>query len=137
MIRTRFKRVILVAPEIFPEQLAAGYSRVRHVTSAMHIFPSIHELNPDLIIFDQDYLGRDLENILRRIQTNKFYNRVKIFCYKTDPHEKTDSFLKVLGVDEFIYSKDLVTIKKGNTLFNAVHSVIDTSILKLVASVSN
>jgi len=137
MLRTRFKNVILVAPEIFQQQLIAGYNNVKHVQGVNHIFPAIFECQPDLIIFDHDYLGRDLEKILRRIQSNKFYDKIKIFCYKNDPHEKTDSFLRVLGVDQFIYKTDLTKAPKSKTVLNAVNSIIDTSIIKLVASVSN
>jgi len=137
MIRTRFKKVILVAPEIFQEQLIAGYTNVKHETCITHIFPSIFEFNPDLVIFDYDFVGKDLEKILRRIQTNKFYDKIKIFCYKNDRSRKTDSFLNVLGVDQFIYKEDLVKVQKGKTMLNTVNSIIDTSIIKLVASVSN
>ena len=137
MIRTRFKKVILVAPEIFEEQLIAGYANVKHVSSAINIFPAIFKSYPDLIIFDYDFLGRDLEKILRRIQTNKFYNKIKICCYKNAPNEKTDSFLKVLGVDQFIYQADLAKAEKHKTVLNTVNAIIDTSIIKLVASVSN
>jgi len=137
MIRTHFRKVILVAPEIFEEQLIAGYANVKHVSSAVHIFPSIFECYPELIIFDYDFLGKDLEKILRRIQTNKFYNKIKIYCYKNDLNEKTDGFLKVLGVDQFIYKADLAKAKKSKTVLNTVNAIIDTSIIKLVASVSN
>jgi hypothetical protein len=137
MSRTRFKRVILVAPESFPDQLTANFDTVKHVISTSNIFPSIYELNPDLLVFDYDFLGGDLEKILRRIQVNKFYNKIKIFCYKNDANTKTDSFLKVLGVDEFIYKEDLTKAPKGKTVLNAVNAIIDNSILKLVASVSN
>ncbi|MGH7237412.1 MAG: hypothetical protein ACREGF_02655, partial [Candidatus Saccharimonadales bacterium] len=92
---------------------------------------------PDLIVFDYDFLGRDLEKILRRIQTNKFYNKVKITCYKSDVNYKVDGFLKVLGVDQFIYKEDLVKTQRPKAVSNTVNSIIDTSIIKLVASVSN
>lgn len=137
MIRTRFKKVILVAPEIFQEQLIVDYTNVKHVTSTVNIFPSIFESYPDLIIFDYDFLGRDLEKILRRIQTNNFYNKIKICCYKSEPNGKTDSFLKVLGVDQFIYKADLARAQKQKTVLNTVNDMIDNSIIKLVASVGN
>ncbi|HWZ03048.1 MAG TPA: hypothetical protein VNX40_05505 [Mucilaginibacter sp.] len=137
MIRTRFRKVILVASEIFQEQLIADYANVKHVQSIANIFPAIFESYPDLIVFDYDFLGKDLEKTLRRIQTNRFYDKIKIFCYKNDPNEKTDSFLKVLGVDQFIYRADLAKAPKQKTVLNTVNAIIDTSIIKLVASVSN
>ncbi|MDR3693127.1 hypothetical protein [Mucilaginibacter sp.] len=137
MIRTRFRKVIVVAPENFDEQLIAGYVNVKHVYSAANVFPAIFESYPELAIFDYDFLGRDLEKILRRIQTNKFYNKIKIYCYKNDPNEKTDSFLKVLGVDQFIYKADLAKTQKQKTVLNTVNAIIDTSIIKLAASVSS
>ncbi|WP_295673456.1 hypothetical protein [uncultured Mucilaginibacter sp.] len=137
MIRTRFRKVTLVAPEIFDEHLIDGYTNVKHVSVANNLFPSIFESYPELIIFDYDFLGKELEKILRRIQTNKFYNKIKLCCYKNDPNEKTDSFLKVLGVDQFIYKADLAKVQKQKTVLNTVNDMIDTSIIKLVASVSN
>jgi hypothetical protein len=137
MIRTRFKKVLIVAPENFQEQLISDYTNVKQISSAQNIFPSIFELNPDVIIFDHEFLGRDLEKTLRRIQTNKFYDKIKIYCYKADHNTKTDSFLKVLGVDGFIYKEDLVKAQNNKTVLHTVNSMIDTSILKLVASVSN
>jgi hypothetical protein len=137
MIGSRLKKILLVAPEVFPEQLIAGYAYVKHVSSPANIFPSIFEFNPDLIVFDYDFLGRDLEKILRRIQTNKFYNKVKITCYKSDANLKVDGFLKVLGVDQFVYKEDLVKAQQPKKVFSNTSSIIDTSIMKLVASVSN
>lgn len=137
MIGSRFKKVLLVAPDNFNEQLVAGYTNVKQVAATLHIFPVIFELNPDLIIFDYDFMARDLEKILRRIQVNAFYNKIKIFCYKNDPNAKTDSLLKALGVDQFIYKEDLVKAPKSKTILNTVNAIIDNSIIKLVASVSN
>src|SRR4051794_38607892 len=102
MIRTRLKRVLLVAPEIFPNQLLTDYTNVKHISAASSVFPSIYELSPDVIVFDYDFMGKELERTLRRIQVNKFYNKIKICCFKNSPNEKTDSFLKVLGVDHLI-----------------------------------
>jgi hypothetical protein len=134
---TRLKKVILVAPEVFPVQLTAGYADVKHVRAIGNIFPSIFELNPDLVIFDYDFLGKDTEKILRRIQANKFYDKIKVFCYKNAANTKTDDLLKTLGVDHFIYKEDLETARKSKTVLNTVNSILDNSIIKLVASVSN
>jgi hypothetical protein len=128
---------LLVAPEVFPEQLIVGHHNVRHVGCTNNIFPAIFELYPDIVIFDYDYIGRDLEKILRRIQTNKFYNKIKIHCYKSVPNTKVDGFLKVLGVDQFIYREDLVKVQKSKPVSNTISSIVPASIINLVASVSN
>jgi hypothetical protein len=134
MIRTRFKKVLLVAPEIFPNQLLADYTNVRHVTAPSSVFPSIYEQSPDVIVFDYDFMGKDLEKTLRRLKTNKFYNKIKICCFKNSANEKTDSFLKVLGVDHMIYREQLTESSKSKSLLSAFNSVIDASIVKWVIS---
>jgi len=137
MIRTRSRRVIIVAPDNFPKQLIANYTDVTHVCTLNRIFPSIHERKPDLLILDFNLLGNDLEKILRRITVNKFYNNIAIHCFKTSRNEKVDSLLKVLGVDQFIYCDNLVKDKKAGSVLDTVNSMIDTSIANLASSVSN
>src|ERR1700741_4038465 len=131
MIRNRLKKVILIAPEIFPEQLIRGYSNVKRVGIVPNLFPSIFEFNPDLLIFDHDFVGaHDMEKILRRIRANKFYNRIRIQCFKNDRNEKIDSLLKVLGVGEMIYREDLLKDQKPHGVLNSVNMMIDNSIIK-------
>jgi hypothetical protein len=138
MLRSRLKKIILVAPEIFPEQLVRGYSNVKQVGAISGLFPAIFEFNPDVIIFDHDFIGsKDMEKTLRRIRVNKFYDKIRLHCFKADHSEKTDSFLKVLGVDHFIYRDDLLKEQKPHGVIDAVNSMIDHSIVKLAASVSN
>jgi len=137
MIRTRFKKVLLVAPEIFPNQLLADYTNVRHVTTTSSVFPSIYEQSPDVIVFDYEFMGKELEKTLRRIKTNRFYNKIKICCFKNSVNEKTDSFLKVLGVDHMIYREQLMESPKNKSLLNTFNSVIDASIVKWVISATN
>ncbi|MDF2434097.1 MAG: hypothetical protein JWP44_3728 [Mucilaginibacter sp.] len=132
MIRTRFKKILLVASTIFPEQQITGYTDIRHISSLNNIFPSIYELNPDLIIFDYDFLGSEMEKVLRRIKMNKFYNKLKIYCYKSVPNEKTDSLLKTLGVDHFFYHEDLSQHSLNKTASNSFNSIFDTSIKKWI-----
>ncbi|HZY38799.1 MAG TPA: hypothetical protein VFE53_19200 [Mucilaginibacter sp.] len=138
MIRSRSKKVILVAPEIFPEQLIRGYSNLKQINAIVSLFPSIYEFNPDLIIIDHDYVGaKDVEKTLRRIRSNKFYDKIRIHCFKADRNEKTDSLLKVLGVEQFIYREDLLKSQKQHGVLNSVNSIIDNSIMAFTASVSN
>ncbi len=134
----RPKKVILVAAEIFPESLVHGYSNVKRIDIIGSLFPLIFEFNPELLIFDHDFVGsKDMEKILRRIRANKFYNKIRIHCFKADRSEKTDSLFKVLGVDQFIYREELLKDHKHHGVLHSVNSMIDHSIIKLAASVSN
>ncbi len=137
MIRTRFKKVLLVAPDIFPNQLLSDYTHVKQISATGSIFPSIYELSPDIIVFDYELIGKDLENILRRIKVNKFYSKIKICCFKNSANESTDSFLKVLGVDHMVYREDLIKNQKSKPVLNAFNSMIDASIVKWVINVTN
>lgn len=132
----RSKKILLVAPENYPAQLTADYTNVRHICDAGAIFPSLFESKPDLIIFDFEFMGRNMEKTLRRLKANKFYSKVKVHCYKPVPNTKTDSFLKVIGVDHLIYREDLNKPDKDKSIIGKVGSVIDHSI-KLVPSLSN
>ncbi len=136
MIRTRFKKVLLVAPNGFPGQLLADYKNVKHVAAIGRIFPSIFELKPNVIIFDYDYVGADIEKILRRLKINRFYDKLKICCYKSAPDEKTDSLLKALGVDHLFYQDDIAETQKNNSVLSSFSVMFDTTIMKWVASVS-
>jgi hypothetical protein len=137
MLRTRLKKVLLVAPDIFPEKILTDYKNVKHVSAISCIFPAIYELNPDIIVFDYDYIGKDIEEILRRIKINKFYNKLKICCYKDAADTKTESMLKALGADRVIYREDLAKSQKNRILLNNLSGVFDISIMKWVAGASH
>jgi hypothetical protein len=137
MIRTRFRKVLLVAPDIFPDELLTGYKNVKHIAAISGIFPSIFEMNPNVIIFDYDFIGNDIEKVLRRIKINRFYDKVKICCYKSAPNQKTDSLLKALGVDHVFYQDDIEKSPKNKSVLNSFSTMFDASIMKWVASVSN
>ena len=135
MILTRSKKVLLVASTAFPNQLLAAYNNVKHISAATSIFPAIHELKPDVILFDHAHMGDNLERVLRRLQTNVFYKHIKICCYKRTESVKADSILKVLGVDHIIYNEDLQKEAKGNTALNTINNVLNASLIKWVVSV--
>ena len=118
MIRVRSKYVLLVAPENFSVELLSDNKQFRHVFSANNIFPSIHEMKPDLVIFDYDHLVKDIEKVLRRIQTNQAYSKIKICCYKNKEHSKIDSLLKILGVDYIFYPADFNAPVKSKFVTN-------------------
>ncbi|GAB2974629.1 hypothetical protein GCM10027049_06160 [Mucilaginibacter puniceus] len=77
-----------------------------HINCINRIFPAIHEHKPDGIILDHDFLGVEMEKILRRLRSNPFYKDIKISCYKTKPHTRVDDLLKTLGVQQFIYAQE-------------------------------
>jgi hypothetical protein len=137
MVRTRFKKVLLVAPDTIPNQLLTDYTHVKHISATANIFPSIYEMNPDIIVFDYELMGKELEKTLRRIMVNKFYSKIKICCFKNSANEKADSFLKAIGVDHFIYREDLTQKSKSKFVSNAFNSIVDVSIIKWVFNVTH
>jgi hypothetical protein len=132
MICDRFKKVILVAPEKFPDELTSNLKHVKQISNLRGIFPAIYEYKPEIIILDCAFAGNELEKIIRRIKYNKFYQNLKIYCYKSAANEKADSLLKALGVDQIIYICDLSAPQKSKSLFNQLNSVLDRSIFKWV-----
>lgn len=134
MIHFRAERVLLVAPNIFSVQLLAKNKQIKHVTEADRVFPAIYELAPHVIIFDYDYMDKDMEKILRRIRTNAYYNKIKICCFKSTANRKIDSFLKVLGVNHVIYKDELYSTEKES--INHVKSILDPAVTSLLVNAS-
>jgi hypothetical protein len=137
MIRTRFKKVLLVAPEISSHQLTADYKNVRHIYAINNIFPSIYESAPNLIVFDHNFISKDLEKIIRRIRTNSFYSKIKICCYKSKVEPKADSLLKAIGVDFFVYEEELRVIQKSKSIFSIFTEMIERPALGTLSNVHN
>jgi DNA-binding response OmpR family regulator len=137
MIRTRFKKVLLVAPEVTEYHLSSDYESVTHVHALNRIFPSIYELNPQLIVFDYNYISKDAEKIIRRIRTNNFYNKIKICCYKTKADTKTDSLLKTLGVDYFMYLEKPIAASSSKSVAHIFSEMLDMSVLGMTANAAN
>lgn len=136
MIRTRSKKVLLVAPKAFPNEFLDGYQTVRQVAAQSAIFPSIHEVKPDVILFDYAHMGGDFEQVLRRLQSNKFYRNIKICCYKNKEHTAVDGFLKVLGVNHFFYQDELEKVSTSKTTLTTINNILDESIVNWVAGVA-
>ncbi|GAA3971244.1 hypothetical protein [Mucilaginibacter dorajii] len=137
MIRIRSKNVLLVAPDNFSVELLPNNKQFRHISATGNIFPSIHEQKPNVVIFDYDHLSTDIEKILRRIQSNTAYNKIKICCYKQKEHTKVDALLKVLGVDQIFYPHDFKQPQKGKNMVAAVTNVFDATVMSLLAKASN
>ena len=132
MIHTRYKKVLLVAPEISKDQFSADYDNVKHVCALSQLFPCIYELNPNLIVFDYNYVSKDFEKIVRRIRANNFYSKIKICCFKTKPELKTDGLLKAIGVDYFVYQEELQSSAKSKTVTHIFSWIFDISTLGII-----
>jgi hypothetical protein len=134
MIHFRAEKVLLVAPNIFSVQILDEQKQIRHVTSVDRVFPAIYDMTPNVIVFDYDYLNKDMEKILRRIRTNPYYNKIKICCFKSSHNRKIDDFLKVLGVNHVIYKEDLHNPTKA--VINHVKSILDATLTDLLVNAS-
>ncbi|HEX3383644.1 MAG TPA: hypothetical protein VHS53_00570 [Mucilaginibacter sp.] len=134
MIHFRSERVLLVAPNIFSVQLLDSDKQIKHITSVERVFPAIYEMAPHLIVFDYDYLDKDMEKILRRIRTNSYYNKIKICCFKSSPNRRIDEFLKVLGVNHVIYKDELHNASKST--MSHIKSIMDAKLADLLVSAS-
>src|SRR6195952_6025928 len=134
MINFRTERVLLVAPNIFSVQLLAKNKQIKHITEVDRVFPAIYEIAPHVIIFDYDYMNKDMEKILRRIRTNAYYNKIKICCFKSSANRKIDEFLKVLGVNHVIYKEELHNPTKA--VINHVKSILDSAVTDLLVNAS-
>ncbi len=137
MIRTRFKKVLLVSPVNSSNQLPADYENVRHIRALDRIFPSIFELSPNLIVFDYNYISKDMEKIVRRIRTNQFYSKIKICCYKAKIEPKADSLLKAIGVDYFIYEEELQAVQKHRLIPHLFAEILDQPVLAMLNGATN
>ncbi|WP_183561754.1 hypothetical protein [Mucilaginibacter sp. SP1R1] len=137
MIRVRSKNVLLVAPDTFSVDLLPNNKLFRHIFTVGCIFPTIHEQQPNLIIFDYDYLANDIEKILRRMGANPAYNKIKVCCYKSKAHTKTDSLLKALGVDHIFYPEDFKKPAESKSLTSVISGIFDASLTSLLAKVSH
>src|ERR1700744_47464 len=137
MTRTRFKKVLFVTPEISSPQLCVGFKNIRYIHTASQIFPSIYELNPNLIVLDHTFLSAEIEKVVRRIRTNTFYNKIKICCYKNKIEPKADGLLKAIGVDYFIYEEELQNIQKSKNVMGIFNELLDRSVLGMLTNVSN
>jgi hypothetical protein len=137
MIRIRSKNVLLVAADTFSVELLPNNKMFRRISVASSIFPSIHEIKPNVVIFDYDHLIKDMEKILRRISTNPAYSKIKICCYKTAAHTKTDSLLKALGVDHIFYPEDFKKPTENKNIAAVLSGIFDAPIANLLAKASN
>lgn len=124
MIRVRSKVVLLVAPQIVGLDVLPNNKVFKHISTAATIFPSIHDIKPNLLILDYDHLVNDIEKILRRLSANPSYKSIKICCYKNKWHSKVDPFLKTLGVDHIFYAEDMKEEASRKNVFDAIGNVI-------------
>ena len=104
-MQTKLKSLLIVADTTAHIKVPVKKNLVL-INCVSRIFPAIHEHKPDGIILDYDFLGPDMEKILRRLMSNAFYKNIKISCYKAKPHTKVDELLKALGVQHIIYAQE-------------------------------
>jgi hypothetical protein len=81
-------------------------TQIFRVDTISKVFPVIFANKPDLIFIDYDCFCKETENLIRRIRTNRFYDSMKICCFKDSKEIRTDTLLKAIGTDYFIYRKD-------------------------------
>jgi hypothetical protein len=124
MIRVRSKVVLLVAPHVVGLEVLPNNKVFKHISTASTIFPSIHDIKPNLLILDYDHLINDIEKILRRLSANPSYKNIKICCYKNKWHSKVDPLLKTLGVDHIFYAEDMKEEATRKSVFDAIGNVI-------------
>lgn len=108
-------RPFLVVSDVAANITIPVKKNVITITDTARIFPAIHELQPCGILLDYNYIGKDIEPVLRRMLSNPFYSKIKIYCYKSNWHTKTDSYLKALGVQQFIYAETFQQPKVNGT----------------------
>lgn len=127
MLRNKNSKLLLVAPTTSPIVFQAD-SLVLNIANSGRIFPAIHEFKPDSIMLDYDFLGADTEKVLRRLTGNRFYSKIKIYCYKPTSHTKVDALLKVLGVQYFIYDEDIKLQQQKNAKLKALSKILEARI---------
>jgi riboflavin biosynthesis pyrimidine reductase len=137
MTLSRYKKVLFVTPETDSPQLNVDYKNIKYIHAVTQIFPSIYELNPNLIVLDHTFLLKEMEKVVRRIRTNTFYNKIKICCYKNKVEPKADSLLKAIGVDYFIYEEELQNIQKSKNITGIFNEIMDRSVLHMLTNVSS
>ena len=80
-----------------------------HVNSTSKIFPSLFTYQPGTLIIDYDYLKDEFQELIRRIRTNSFYDKLKICCLKRNINRKLDEQLRTIGVDYLIYKTNAMS----------------------------
>jgi hypothetical protein len=110
MINAVNRKILVVAPNISSDSLLFYSSQVKHVSNKLDVFPAIYQWNPDVLVFDTDFMGSDMEKVLRRIKGNRFYDKITVCVYKAKKDENLDSMLIILGVDQVVYTGLISTV---------------------------
>jgi hypothetical protein len=130
MIRFKSGKLLVVSPATSSIPVPPN-KQVIQVTNVNRIFPAIHESQPGGIMLDYDFLGDQTEPILRRIAANQFYQKIKIYCYKSREHTKVDALLKTLGVQYFIYSEET---KQPSKTVQALNEILEATVVGKLAA---
>lgn len=131
MMRIKSGSILVVAPAASGISLPA-YKKTTHVTGMTRIFPAIHATQPSGIVLDYDFMGDDIQKVLRRLTGNSFYNKIKIYCYKSKPHTRVDGLLQALGVQYFIYAPEEKTAKQVNPV-KALGEMLEDAVANTLA----
>jgi len=133
MIRIK-QSVLLVVSSTTSAVPVPSNKKVIHITDATRLFPAIHQHQPDGIILDHDHLSANTERVLRRLNANPFYHKIKVSCYKSKPHTKVDDLLKTLGVQKFIYAEDTKSqLNQAETAVNKLSEILESSVMGSLA----
>lgn len=131
-MRIKSGNILVVAPAASGISLPA-HKKATHVGSIARIFPAIHEMQPSAIVFDYDFIGDDIQKILRRLTANHFYHKIKIYCYKSKSHTKIDSLLQTLGVQYFIYAPQEKQANQVNNAVKALGEMLEDAVANTLA----
>jgi len=106
------KVVVLVTSDALNARFFEGGTHIEyyHVNAAGKIFPSLFTYQPGTIVIDHDFLEGNVQELVRRIRGNSFYDKLKICCLKTAANRKMDEQLKVIGVDYLVYKTSSLAV---------------------------
>lgn len=132
MMRIKSGNILVVASAAAGISLPA-HKKATHVSSMIRIFPAIHEMQPSCIVLDYEFIGDDIQKVLRRLTANPFYHKIKIYCYKSKSHTKVDGLLQALGVQYFIYAADEKQVKQVNNPVKALGEMLEDAVANTLA----
>ncbi len=108
MLFSKSERVLLISPHLFSLPIITDQMQVKHVDMLEKVFPALFETVPHIIVFNYDCFKEAAPKFLARIRSNRFYDKTKIYGYKTKPEPRTDEYLISLGINFLIYKTELV-----------------------------
>ncbi len=120
MLFSKSERVLLISPHIFSIPIITAQMQVKHVDMLEKVFPALYETVPHIIVFNYDSFKEAAPRFLARIRGNRFYDKTKIYGYKTKPEPRTDEYLISLGINFLIYKTEIAEKKEPLQLVNSL-----------------